>query len=259
MSSNIKSCPFPNPIGKERCGKQINWAELEEHLMKPPHRMIQKTAVEMANYARKVSPKPSTRATTTTSKKPSFVFSMHLKTFCKENYICEPYYYWMSPLSPNSFLPDDKKINFTQCMNAINFIMKIWIFRISIVILPGKTRATTTTSKTKPSFNITSLINTHDSSIATVSPIVTSGAAAATKTRSNLCYKCGQHGHIARECPHNNSRSGRRDEFRGGLDSYSDDSYGGRSGSYGQCRDCIKPRSNNFGAGGGFQSGPSKF
>ncbi|CAF1023046.1 unnamed protein product [Adineta steineri] len=217
MSSNIKSCPFPNPIGEERCGKQINWAELEEHLMKPPHRMIQKTAVEMANYARKVSPKPSTRATTTTSK--------------------------------------------------------------------------------KPSFNITNLINVHDSSNATVSPIVTSGAATATK-----------HGHITRECPHNNnSRSGRRDEFRGGQDSYGDDSYGGRSGSYGgsgrgreygggssygrsandfylsnqsdrfrrnyssynnpmicyNCnqsghisRNCIKPRSNNFGGGRGFQSDP---
>ncbi|CAF1397529.1 unnamed protein product [Adineta steineri] len=69
----MKRCPFPNPVGKERCRKQINWAELEEHLMKPPHRMIQKTTVEMANYARKASPTPSTRATTTTSKKPSFV------------------------------------------------------------------------------------------------------------------------------------------------------------------------------------------
>ncbi|CAF4255290.1 unnamed protein product, partial [Adineta steineri] len=93
----------------------------------------------------------------------------------------------------------------------------------------------------------------------------------------------------------------RRDEFRGGQDSYGDDSYGGRSGSYGggssygksandfylsnqsshfrrnyssytnpiicyncnqsghRSRDCIKPRSNNFGGGHGFQSGPSKF
>ncbi|CAF1298360.1 unnamed protein product [Adineta steineri] len=71
MSSNIKSCPFPNPIGKECCGKQINWAELEQHLMKPPHHMEKQKAIEMANYARKAS--PSTQATTTTSKKPSFI------------------------------------------------------------------------------------------------------------------------------------------------------------------------------------------
>ncbi|CAF1295497.1 unnamed protein product [Adineta steineri] len=73
MSSNIKSCPFPNPVGNERRGKQINWDELEQHLMKPSHHMEKQKAIEMASYARKAS--PSTRATTTTtiSKKPSFI------------------------------------------------------------------------------------------------------------------------------------------------------------------------------------------
>ncbi|CAF3692764.1 unnamed protein product [Adineta steineri] len=67
--------------------------------------------------------------------------------------MCEPFYYWMSPLSPNSALPDDKQINFTQCMNAINFIMKnMGISNFDRNTLPGKTRTTPTTSKTKPSF-----------------------------------------------------------------------------------------------------------